>query len=46
MTPFIRTAAITGAFVAAQDAVNGLIAAGKLAESAIVALQLAALSIQ
>ncbi len=28
-----RTAAITGAFVAAQDAVNTLLAAGKLAES-------------
>ncbi len=30
-----RTAAITGAFVAAQDAVNTLLAAGKLAESPI-----------
>jgi len=30
-----RTAAITGAFVAAQDAVNGLLAAGKLRESPI-----------
>jgi ribonuclease PH len=30
-----RTASITGAFVAAQDAVNGLIAAGKLTESPI-----------
>lgn len=30
-----RTAAITGAFVAAQDAVNKLIAAGKLAESPV-----------
>ncbi|MBE0473483.1 ribonuclease PH [Rhodoferax sp.] len=30
-----RTAAITGAFVAAQDAVNGLISAGKLARSPI-----------
>jgi len=30
-----RTAAITGAFVAAQDAVNRLLAAGKLAESPI-----------
>jgi ribonuclease PH len=30
-----RTAAITGAFVAAQDAVNGLLAAGKLAETPI-----------
>jgi len=32
-----RTAAITGAFVAAQDAVNGLLAAGKLAASPITA---------
>lgn len=31
-----RTAAITGAFVAAQDAVNKLLAAGKLAETPIV----------
>jgi ribonuclease PH len=31
-----RTAAITGAFVAAHDAVSGLIAAGKLAKSPIV----------
>jgi ribonuclease PH len=31
-----RTAAITGAFVAAQDAVAGLLAAGKLAASPIV----------
>jgi ribonuclease PH len=31
-----RTAAITGAFVAAQDAVNKLMAAGKLAESPII----------
>ena len=31
-----RTAAITGAFVAAQDAVNKLLAAGKLAESPIL----------
>ena len=31
-----RTAAITGAFVAAQDAVNGLLAAGKITESPIV----------
>ena len=31
-----RTASITGAFVAAQDAVNKLIAAGKLAESPIM----------
>jgi ribonuclease PH len=30
-----RTAAITGAFVAAQDAVNKLLAAGKIAESPI-----------
>ena len=30
-----RTASITGAFVAAQDAVNKLIAAGKLTESPI-----------
>ncbi len=32
-----RTAAITGAFVAAQDAVTGLIKAGKLAQSPIIA---------
>jgi ribonuclease PH len=32
-----RTAAITGAFVAAQDAVNGLLAAGKIKESPITA---------
>ena len=32
-----RTAAITGAFVAAQDAVNGLLAAGKLTETPITA---------
>jgi len=32
-----RTAAITGAFVAAQDAVNGLLKAGKIAESPITA---------
>ena len=32
-----RTAAITGAFVAAQDAVNGLLAAGKIAQSPIIA---------
>ena len=32
-----RTAAITGAFVAAQDAVNGLLAAGKIATSPITA---------
>jgi ribonuclease PH len=30
-----RTAAITGAFVAAQDAVNGLLAAGKITQSPI-----------
>ena len=30
-----RTAAITGAFVAAQDAVNGLLAAGKISQSPI-----------
>ena len=30
-----RTAAITGAFVAAQDAVNGLLAQGKLTQSPI-----------
>ncbi len=30
-----RTAAITGAFVAAQDAVNGLLAAGKITKSPI-----------
>jgi ribonuclease PH len=39
-----RTAAITGAFVAAQDAVNGLLASGKIAESPIVA-QVAAISV-
>lgn len=39
-----RTAAITGAFVAAQDAVNGLLAAGKIAESPIHA-QVAAISV-
>jgi len=32
-----RTAAITGAYVAAQDAVNGLLAAGKLARSPMTA---------
>jgi len=32
-----RTAAITGAFVAAQDAVNGLLKAGKLTQSPITA---------
>ena len=31
-----RTAAITGAFVAAQDAVNGLLASGKISESPIL----------
>ena len=31
-----RTAAITGAFVAAQDAVNGLLASGKLSQSPIL----------
>ena len=31
-----RTAAITGAFVAAQDAVNALIASGKLAETPVL----------
>jgi ribonuclease PH len=30
-----RTAAITGAFIAATDAVNGLVASGKLAESPV-----------
>ena len=39
-----RTAAITGAFVAAQDAVNYLIAAGKLSESPILS-QVAAISV-
>jgi ribonuclease PH len=39
-----RTAAITGAFVAAQDAVNGLLAAGKIAQSPITA-QVAAISV-
>jgi ribonuclease PH len=39
-----RTAAITGAFVAAQDAVNGLLAAGKLTQSPIVA-SVAAISV-
>ena len=39
-----RTAAITGAFVAAQDAVNGLLASGKLTESPIVA-SVAAISV-
>jgi ribonuclease PH len=31
-----RTAAITGAFVAAQDAVNGLLAAGKISQTPIL----------
>ena len=39
-----RTAAITGAFVAAQDAINGLLAAGKITESPIVA-SVAAISV-
>ena len=39
-----RTASITGAFVAAQDAVNKLIAQGKLSESPIMA-QVAAISV-
>jgi ribonuclease PH len=39
-----RTAAITGAFVAAQDAVNGLLASGKLTESPIIA-SVAAISV-
>jgi ribonuclease PH len=39
-----RTASITGAFVAAQDAVNGLIAQGKLSESPITA-HVAAISV-
>jgi ribonuclease PH len=39
-----RTAAITGAFVAAQDAVNGLLAAGKITETPITA-QVAAISV-
>jgi ribonuclease PH len=39
-----RTAAITGAFVAAQDAVNGLMAAGKITESPILS-QVAAISV-
>ena len=39
-----RTAAITGAFVAAQDAVNFLIASGKLKESPIIA-SVAAISV-
>ena len=39
-----RTAAITGAFVAAHDAVSGLLAAGKITESPIIA-QVAAISV-
>ncbi len=39
-----RTAAITGAFVAAQDAVNGLLKAGKITETPITA-QVAAISV-
>jgi ribonuclease PH len=39
-----RTAAISGAFVAAQDAVNGLLAAGKIVETPILA-QVAAISV-
>ncbi len=39
-----RTAAITGAFVAAQDAVNQLLAAGKITESPIIA-SVAAISV-
>ena len=39
-----RTAAITGAFIAAQDAVNGLLAAGKITESPITA-SVAAISV-
>jgi ribonuclease PH len=39
-----RTAAITGAFVAAQDAVNGLLAAGKITHTPIAA-QVAAISV-
>jgi ribonuclease PH len=39
-----RTAAITGAFVAAQDAVNHLLAAGKISESPLVA-SVAAISV-
>ena len=39
-----RTAAITGAFVAARDAVDTLLAAGKIAESPITA-QVAAISV-
>jgi ribonuclease PH len=39
-----RTAAITGAFVAAQDAVRGLLASGRLKESPIIA-SVAAISV-
>ena len=39
-----RTAAITGAFVAAQDAVNTLLASGKLTESPVIG-QVAAVSV-
>jgi ribonuclease PH len=39
-----RTAAITGAYVAAQDAVRGLVAAGKLARNPIIS-GLAAISV-
>ncbi len=39
-----RTAAITGAFVAAQDAINGLLASGKISESPIIA-SVAAISV-
>jgi ribonuclease PH len=39
-----RTAAITGAFVAAHDAVTGLLAAGKIAQSPIIA-SVAAISV-
>jgi ribonuclease PH len=39
-----RTAAITGAFVAAQDAIDGLLAAGKISESPIIA-SVAAISV-
>jgi ribonuclease PH len=39
-----RTAAITGAFVAAQDAVNWLLATGKISETPIIA-QVAAISV-
>jgi ribonuclease PH len=39
-----RTAAITGAFVAAQEAVNGLLASGKITDTPIIA-QVAAISV-